>query len=110
MKYCLNLIKELDEAQEHLTMDTFDYIKAQNMTFVADDFQWGFRNMKLPFLQIKNFKLSTLLIEALLNHSEDSDFVLKYEEKIYEKYSLPGTLRKLLPKSFYNAEISSSHT
>jgi len=58
---------------------------------------------------MKDFKLSSLIIEALLNHEDDSEFILKYQEKIYEKYSLPNKLRKLLPKSFYNSKVSASH-
>lgn len=100
------MIKELDEAKEHINIDTFDFIKAINMTITSDDAQWKFRNLKQPLVQIKNFKLSCLLIEALLNHDENSEFILKYEEKIYEKYCLPNKLRKLYPKTFYNAEIS----
>ena len=108
--YWLAMIKELDEAKEHVNSDTFDFIKAVNLTITSDDAQWCFRNFKLPLIQMKNFKFSSLLIEALLNHNEDSEFILKYEEKIYEKYWLPNKLRKLFPKTFYNTEISSSHT
>ena len=107
--YWIAMIKELDEAKEHINIDTFDFIKAINMTITSDDAQWKFRNLKQPLVQIKNFKLSCLLIEALLNHDENSEFILKYEEKIYEKYCLPNKLRKLYPKTFYNAEISWSH-
>lgn len=52
------MIKELDEAKEHVTSETFDFIKAVNMTISADDAQWKFRNFKLPLAQVKNFKLS----------------------------------------------------
>lgn len=78
------------------------------IAFTLDELQWSFRNLKIPFLFIKDFKLKTLFIDAWLSREEDSEFTLKYEEKIFEKYSLPATLRKLYPKNFYNAEISSS--
>jgi hypothetical protein len=58
---------------------------------------------------MKDAKISSLVIEALLNHDENPEFILKYQEKIYEKYCLPNKLRKLLPKTFYNADISASH-
>ena len=108
-KYWIAMIRELDEAKEHVDLDTFDFIKAVNFSITFDDGQWGFRNLKIPFLQVKNFKFSTLLIEALLNHDENSEFILKYEEKIYEKYWLPNKLRKLFPKTFYSTSITSSH-
>jgi len=104
------MIKELDEAHADVTLETFDFIKAMNMMLSFDDLQWGLRNLKIPFMQITDFKLKTLFIEGLLNHPDDSDFILRYQEKIFEKYSLPSKLRKLIPKSFYNAEITSANT
>lgn len=107
--HCIRMIKELDEAKQFVSLDTFDYINAVDFSITLDDLQWGLRNLKIPLLQLKDCKFNTLLIEALLNHNDDSEFVLHYMEKIYEKYELPNKLRKLLPKSFYNTEFSCSH-
>ena len=106
---CIKMIKMLDEARDYVKANIFDYIKAINFSISFDDGQWGFRNLKIPLLQIKDFNLSALLVEGLLNHDENSEFILKYEEKIYEKYWLPNKLRKLFPKSYYNTDISCSH-
>ena len=103
------MIRELDEAHEHVFRDTFDYIRAMDMLLKFDEFQIGFRNLKEPLIQICDFELDTLFIEGLLNHDEDSEFILKYKEMVFERYSLPSKLRKLLPKNFYNASITTSH-
>ena len=103
------MIKELDEAHEYVSMDTFDYITARNMILSLDDLQVGFRNLKVPFIQMSNFKLSTLFIDGYLNHDDDSEFIIMYDEKIFKKYSLRSKLRKLMPKNFYDAQISTSH-
>lgn len=103
------MIKELDEAHRYVTLDTFNYIKAINMVFSFDDLQIGFRNLKVPLIQVGDCKLSTLFIEALLNHDDDSEFILKYQEKVFERYSLPSKLRKLVPKNFYDSQITTSH-
>ncbi|CAI2377772.1 unnamed protein product [Moneuplotes crassus] len=108
-RYCVKLIKELDEAHEYVTMDTFDYINAMNIKLEMDDFQVGLRNLKEPLVQISGLRLSTKFIEALLNHDDDSEFILMYDEMVFERYSQRTKLRRLLPKNFYDAQISTSH-
>lgn len=108
-KYCIRLIKELDEAHENVKIDTFDHIRAMNIKLDLDNFQVGFRNLKEPLIQISDFRLTTKFIEAHLNHNEDSEFILMYDEKVFERFSLKSKLRKLHPKNFYDAKISTSH-